>query len=224
MIENREGERENLLVSFETERQTRFLFLFLVRNVLLLFTISKNFCKLLGILKRGSNRTKTWKPISKYGIRVGLIRQRLELPLRSFQVGEPTQRSQRSDRDFYVLSQPRRMTNCPAQSPREVERGAREGGREIYDKATLILIHGTPSSFEEEEQQGRGRGGKKGFTLLLPRRRLLPSSTTGKSKTSQELEGWGGGGRQVGVGSGALEGCLSPPPCGGGLPFEVDIN
>lgn len=117
----------------------------------------------------------------------------------------------------------------------------REEGREIYDKATLILIHGTSVSilsnsfppFEARKNRDEGKEGKKDLpshprALLLPRRRLLPPSTTPSRR--RVTRGRGRVGRCRGRGR-PLEGCLSPPPpppppCGGGggLPFEVDIN
>lgn len=114
-------------------------------------------------------------------------------------------------------------------------------GREIYDKATLILIHGTSVSilsnsfppFEARKNRDEGKEGKKDLpsrprALLLPRRRLLPPPSTTPSR--RRVTRWRGRiGRCRGRGR-PLEGCLSPPPppppCGGGggLPFEVDIN
>lgn len=87
----------------------------------------------------------------------------------------------------------------------------REEGREIYDKATLILIHGTSVSilsnsfppFEARKNRDEGKEGKKDLpsrprALLLPRRRLLPPPR----RRQVEDESQGGGGELVGVEAG----------------------
>lgn len=87
----------------------------------------------------------------------------------------------------------------------------REEGREIYDKATLILIHGTSVSilsnsfppFEARKNRDEGKEGKKDLpsrprALLLPRRRLLPPPR----RRQVEDESQGGGGGLVGVEAG----------------------
>lgn len=84
-------------------------------------------------------------------------------------------------------------------------------GREIYDKATLILIHGTSVSilsnsfppFEARKNRDEGKEGKKDLpsrprALLLPRRRLLPPPR----RRQVEDESQGGGGGLVGVEAG----------------------